>query len=313
MTDIEFLVSDKALPRRTCLYSWDTGVLKVDLQQRVLSRIRNPVQVSAEEFLCGVSTQSLFGDRHFFVSATQDLEVQMILEGVQRLGEDRVFVSAHTPLAEKIEKGGSFAQTISEVQKGKQAFDSLFKFTVKKAQVPEDVISSMPLLKQNMEELYTKCPSILDFLQKSEFTIFSCLENGVWNSSVFRNLLPHIQPPQYFKLHENIYFLLAHPSMSAKSTLFSYLETEYDGDSRAVVGALFRAVFDLIAINSRFCADGKNQEFKTKFLAKFAHIPVENLLKTLLRISNREFELNTEDFLLTLDLMLQDIYESVSA
>lgn len=323
MTDIEFLLSERTSSKKIVGYFWNNGYFKGKVLQKMLTKAKGVVcSVSVEEFNQQTILPSLLQERHFFVEIKEETDLVMFLKSLHKIKEDRVFFSCPMSLLEKIEKE-SFPslQILKEVEKTKTAIEPLILYSLREAQVNKNLLTKFPLLKQNLEELFTKCENVFDFLQKTDFSILTCLEvekdkiiptieHYSWNSTLFRNILPKLNSTQYFQLQENLFFFLSTPNSSTKEALFIYLEQEFE-DSRTAIAALYKAIFDLFEVNAKFEINKENLDFRTKYLLKFSHIPLENILQFLIRLSEYEVDLNTQGFLSILECMLEVIKENI--
>lgn len=314
MTDLEFLVSYKSNLRKKCIYFLDTGLFQFEIKTKVLAQTKNtPCFLSVEEFTRDVQFPPLFGERYFFVTLQEEKEIPLLISGINKVKDERILIFSPLKFSDILDKEKDSFQILQEIKKNKTSFDLIFQYCLQKTAISKEIASSFPALKQNIEELFAKCSDIAEFLNKAEFILFSCLEENNWNTPLFRSLLPHISSPEYFKLHENLFFFLSNPTFSSKEMLFLYFEKEYalDGNSRTLLNSLFRATFDLLEINSNFEQEKQSKNFKIKFITKFSHIPIENILKMMLKLSEYGPDLITQDFLSTLDNFLQNILEYI--
>lgn len=315
MTDLEFLSTNKSVSKKTFLYSWEEGILRPEMRTSILRKARGfLLETPCDIFLETVSKSSLFEERFFFISVQEAKELSALLRGLQKVQEDRVCVFAPVSISEKILSEYKIAQVVQEATKTKPNFGSACAYLLQKAGDPE-VLLKLPFLKQNIEELYAKSADLSDFLQRGEFALFSCLETDPfrWNKDLCRTLLPQNPKTQYFLLHEKIYYFLTQPTNSTKESLFSFLkEQSSQGSHRAATASLFRALFDLVEVNAEVGTQNPEGDFKAKVLSKFKHIPCFELLRMLSRFSEKEYALNTQDFLYTLEIFLQEMLKVVA-
>lgn len=311
MTDIEFILSEKFTLRKKAIYFWNTGFFQKNIKEKIYAyaqtkQIAVTQLETVSELLDMTQIPSLFGGQYYLVPLKEETEIPLLISGLNKLGEDdRILVFASVKFEEKFDKKD--IQVLQEVKKNKNSFEDILKYVCSTTGFVLDQIPNIG--RQSFDELYARCETIEDFVTKAEFALFSCLDGQSWNLPLFRNILPQITQQKYFKLHENLYFFLSNPTDSTKDVLFSYIDSEFSSqkDARSIINALFKALFDLIETNANLTKELHSDNFKIKFIHKFSHIPISNLLKTLLKLSEKSPELMSFDFLVYFENFLQDL------
>jgi bacterioferritin (cytochrome b1) len=212
MLDLDFYLNPKPLLKKQTFYSYSTGYFLPLLYQKIKEIKPCVEKINLQHFLSEVKKNSLFGSRCFWVDISSEQDYSDIVKAVTFLSEDdRLFVTAHK---ENIKSNVKeiFKSEITEVEKNKAGFKPLLQMILLNTQTKPSFTEENIFFEKNMEEFYSKCETILDFIQGVEYYLFSCVENGKFDSSLFRSLLPLSEPKRYFMLHEHIYFLLTTPS-----------------------------------------------------------------------------------------------------
>jgi len=307
MIDIEFIINPRPLLKKTAIYSYSTGAFKNDFLQKVITLRPETQRVDYLTFLQENKTSSLFGERQFYLDLADEKELKVIKDILLTL-EDRVVFTIPFPIPEYIDKE-VVKQEFIEAEKTKNFFKTAFQFACLQAGITEEQIQNNPPLEQNLLDLYVKSEDLLDFLQRAEFSLHLCMEEKGWNSLLFRSTLPVPEPKKYYILQEKLYFLITTPSPGSKELFFLYIEQQYKAgqDSRQIVNSIYRAFFDLCE-NNQYVGVNKD-DFKSKMLTKYTYIGVDKLTKAMLKFCEYETELNSSDFLLTMEKMLQDMVE----
>jgi hypothetical protein len=314
MQDIEFILNPKTTLRRLCFYPFKTGVFKAEVLTKVMNKFGCETR-TPENFIEDIRSSCLFGHRNYFLQITNKEEFKKILPGLRIDCEDKIFVSlpeeVFTPFSEEFKT----AQKITEADKTKNNFQFFLQFLLKVTNTPETVKESIPVITTDLENLYNKSEDISSFLLKAEEALLVCLQQEddkyVWERKLFNTFLPVKETIKYFQLHEQLYFFLTQPTTESKDILFTHLCSIYTEvpESRFVISAIYRAIFDLMLINSQLSQKNTSSEFKNRMLKKYANISTVSLLKFSLTLSETEASLNTSEFIPAMSSFLQKTQE----
>lgn len=315
MVDLELYFNPKPLLKKSVLYVYDTGYIKPFFREKIFSIRPEIKETTVKDCIQECKTSSLFGDRTFYISVNSKDELVQIMQLLKNFPEeDRIFVLCHKEsLPENIHTKEYFKQEILEVEKTKPNFKLLLQFLQARVEMPVNYSTENPFFEKNMEELYSKCNDIMDFLQRAEYMCFICNENGKWNMSLFRTLLPFSEKTKYYALHEHLYFLLTTPSTGSKEQIFKYLSELLNAgqDPRQILRSIYRAIFELCEVATDTTISKETGKYK--ILSKFSYIPVQKLFFLTVKIP--EFEkrltLREDGFLSVLNEMLDNILENM--
>ncbi len=307
MIDLDFINNPRPNLKKIALYSYTTGAFKNSFLQKIFSLRPETQKVNYSTFLQETKAGSLFGNREFYLEIQDEKELKEIYPLCKNT-EDKIVIVVPFPAPEYLEKE-IVKQEFFESEKTKNIFKSAFQYICLQTGVTEQQMQDNPLLEQNLLDLYAKSESLQDFIQRAEFSLHLCMEEGKWNSLLFRSTLPIPEPKKYYILQEKLYFLITTPSPGSKELMFQYLEQQYNSgqDSRQIVNAIYRAFFDLCE-NNQYIGVNKD-DFKSKMLTKYTYIEVGKLMKALFKLCEHETALNRDNFLISAENMLQEMVE----
>jgi len=315
VVDLELYFNPRPLLKKSLLYVYDTGYIKPFFREKIFSLRPEIKETTVKDCIQECKTSSLFGERAFYIHVTSEDELLKIMQHIKNLPEeDRIFVLCHKEfLPEKINTKEYFKQEVQEIEKTKPNFKLLLQFLQVRVDLPVNYSTENPFFEKNIEELYSKCNDIVDFLQRAEFMCFTCNESGKWNLSLFRSLLPFSEKTKYYALHEHLYFLLTTPSVGSKEQIFQYLSELLNAgqDPRQILRSIYRAIFELCEVATDTTISKETGKYK--FLSKFSYIPVQKLFFLTVKIPEFEKRLSLyeDSFLSVLNEMLDNILENM--